>query len=112
MGAIPQEAPSGYRQQDCISCFKCLECPSQGRLFRLCHAPSWKTVEAVSLSRRYVLGSLVFGFFSALMIKTNPLQTESGLKNNRLIRPPGALPEERVRLRLHGLRAVSEGLPQ
>jgi ferredoxin-type protein NapF len=29
------------------------------------------------------------------MMKTNPLQTESGLKNNRLVRPPGALPEEK-----------------
>jgi ferredoxin-type protein NapF len=29
------------------------------------------------------------------VIKTNPLQTESGLRNNRLIRPPGALPEEK-----------------
>jgi ferredoxin-type protein NapF len=47
----------------------------------------------VSLSRRYVLGSLIFGFFSALVIKTNPLQTQNGLINNRLIRPPGALPE-------------------
>jgi ferredoxin-type protein NapF len=28
------------------------------------------------------------------MIKTNPLQSESGRKNDRLIRPPGALPEE------------------
>ena len=37
---------------------------------------------------------LSLGFVSALMIKANPLQTESGLKNNRLIRPPGALPEE------------------
>jgi hypothetical protein len=36
----------------------------------------------VDLSRRYVLGSLGFGFVSALVIKTNPLQTESGLKNN------------------------------
>ena len=41
-----------------------------------------------------MLGSLAFGFFSALTIKTNPLQTESGLVNNRLIRPPGSLPEE------------------
>jgi ferredoxin-type protein NapF len=42
-----------------------------------------------------VVGSLAFGVFSALAIKTNPLQTESGLKNNRLIRPPGALPEQK-----------------
>jgi ferredoxin-type protein NapF len=57
--------------------------------------PHWKAVEGVSLSRRYVVGSLAFGFFAALAIKTNPLQTESGLKNNRLIRPPGALPEKK-----------------
>lgn len=39
------------------------------------------------------MGSLAFGIFSALAIKANPLQTGSGAKNNRLIRPPGSLPE-------------------
>ena len=93
VGAISEEAPQQYCQQDCISCFKCLECPPQAVSFRFA-SPGWKAAEGVSLSRRYVLGSVAFGFVSALVIKTNPLQTESGLKNNRLIRPPGALPEE------------------
>jgi ferredoxin-type protein NapF len=92
--AIPKETPQAYRQQDCISCFKCLECPPEAVSFHF-STPGWKTVDRVNLSRRYVLGSVAFGFFSALVIKTNPLQTESGLKNNRLIRPPGSLPEER-----------------
>jgi len=93
VGAIPQETPQHYRQQDCISCFTCIECPPKAVSFHV-EKPRWKTGEPVSLSRRYVLGSLIFGFFSALTIKTNPLQTESGLVNNRLIRPPGSLPEE------------------
>ncbi len=93
VGAIPAETPQNYRQQDCISCFKCLECPPQAVSFHF-GSPIWKTTDGVNLSRRYVLGSLAFGFVSTLVIKTNPLQTESGLRNNRLIRPPGALPEE------------------
>ena len=93
-GAIPAETPQNYRQEDCISCFKCLECPPQAVSFRFA-SPIWKATDGVNLSRRYVLGSLAFGFVSALVIKTNPLQTESGLRNNRLIRPPGALSEEK-----------------
>ncbi len=92
VGAISREDPQKYRQQDCISCLKCLECPPEAVSFKLLK-PAWRA-ERVNLSRRYVLGSFAFGFFSALMMKTNPLQTESGLTNNRLIRPPGALPEE------------------
>jgi ferredoxin-type protein NapF len=93
-GAIPGETPKHYRQQDCISCFKCLECPPKAVSFRFA-SPAWKSADGVNLTRRYVLGSIGFGFLSALMIKTNPLQTESGLKNNRLIRPPGSLQEEK-----------------
>ncbi|MDP2973193.1 MAG: 4Fe-4S binding protein, partial [Deltaproteobacteria bacterium] len=93
VGAIPEKAPQNYRQQDCVSCFKCLECPPGAVSFHF-NMPRWKTVDGVNLSRRYILGSFAFGCVSALMIKTNPLQSESGLKNNRLIRPPGSLPEE------------------
>ncbi len=94
VGAIPEDTPQAHRHQDCISCFKCLECPPNAVSFNFT-APGWTTVDQTSLSRRYVLGSLVFGLFSAVVIKTNPLQTESGLINNRLIRPPGSLPEEK-----------------
>jgi ferredoxin-type protein NapF len=92
--AIPAETPQKYRQQECISCFNCLECPPRVTSFQF-GSPSWKTTNGVNLSRRYALGSLAFGVASALVIKANPLQSESGLKNNRLIRPPGSLPEER-----------------
>jgi len=94
VGAISEKAPQQYRQHDCISCFKCLECTPQAVSFKFA-SPHWKAADGVNLSRRYVLGSIGFGFVSALVIRTNPLQTESGLKNNRLIRPPGALPEEK-----------------
>jgi len=93
VGAIPEQEPQIYRQQDCVSCFKCLDCPPKAVSFKFAF-PRWKSVEQVSLSRRYVLGSFGFGLLSALVIKTNPLQTESTLKNNRLIRPPGSLPED------------------
>ncbi len=94
VGAIPEEAPEEHRQQDCISCFKCLECPTDAVSFGFA-SPKLKTVNGVNLSRRYVLGSFAFGLASSLMIKTNPLQSESGRTNSRLIRPPGSLPEER-----------------
>jgi len=93
VGAIPEQEPQIYRQQDCVSCFKCLDCPPKAVSFKFAF-PRWKSVEQVSLSRRYVLGSFGFGLLSALVIKTNPLQTENTLKNNRLIRPPGSLPED------------------
>jgi len=93
VGAIPEANPREYRQQDCVSCFKCLECPPEAVSFHF-GLPRWRTVNGVDLSRRYVLGSIGFGVVSALMIKANPLQSESGMKNNRLIRPPGSLPED------------------
>lgn len=93
MGAVIEKNPEAYRHQDCIHCFRCAECPAKAVSFAV-RSPSWKGSPGVDLSRRYVVGSLCLGGFSALMVKTNPLQTESGLRNNRLIRPPGALPEE------------------
>ncbi len=94
VGAIPEGDPGSHRHEGCISCFQCLECPTQAVSFGFT-LPGWGSVDTVNLSRRYVLGCAGFGLLSALMIKTNPLQTESGLINNRLIRPPGALPEEK-----------------
>jgi ferredoxin len=94
VGAIPAETPQNYRQQDCVSCLKCLECQPKAVSFNFSF-PIWKSADGVNLSRRYVLGSLAFGFVSALVIKTNPLQKGNSMRNNRLIRPPGALPEEK-----------------
>ena len=93
VGAIPAEKPETYRQQDCITCLRCTDCPPKAVSFGL-EKPQWESAPGPSLSRRYVVGSLALGLFSALAIKTNPLQAETARKNNRLIRPPGALPEE------------------
>jgi ferredoxin-type protein NapF len=94
VGAISGEMPDQYHPENCISCFKCLECPPKAVSFHFAF-PRWKKAEGVNLSRRYVLGSFALGLASSLVIKTNPLQSESGQINNRLIRPPGSLPEER-----------------
>jgi ferredoxin-type protein NapF len=94
VGAIPEDKPETHRQQDCITCLRCTDCPPRAVVFGL-ERPRWQTAQGVSLSRRYLVGSISLGLFSALAVKTNPLQTESGRKNNRLIRPPGALPEEK-----------------
>ena len=68
-GAIPEQDPETVRQQDCVCCFKCLDCPPKAVSFRFVF-PHWKSTEQVSLSRRYVLGSFGFGLLSALVIKT------------------------------------------
>ena len=93
VGAIPVEKPEAYRQQDCITCLRCTDCPPKAVSFGL-EKPQWETAPGPSLSRRYVVGSLALGLFSALAVKTNPLQAATARKNNRLIRPPGARPEE------------------
>ena len=93
VSAIPPDLPEQYHQSNCISCLKCVDCPAKAVSFGFA-APRWKTTNGIDLSRRYVLGSVALGLTSSLVIKVNPLQSESGLKNNRLIRPPGALPEE------------------
>lgn len=92
VGAIPEEKPESYRQQDCLACLRCTDCPPKAVSFSL-RRPRWEAAPGPSLSRRYVVGSLAFGVFSALAVKTNPLQTATARKNNRMIRPPGALAE-------------------
>ncbi|MBP1717421.1 MAG: hypothetical protein H6Q43_859, partial [Deltaproteobacteria bacterium] len=94
VGAIPEEKPETYRQQDCITCLRCTDCPPKAVSFGM-EAPRWQSAQGVSLSRRYLVGSIGLGLFSTLVVKTNPLQTGSGRRNNRLIRPPGALAEEK-----------------
>ena len=43
VGVIPEEMPDQYRQQDCISCFKCLDCPPKAVSFHFV-SPRWKAV--------------------------------------------------------------------
>jgi len=94
VGAIPQDDPLTYRRANCINCLKCLDCPPKAVSFHF----SWQGLRpapAVTMSRRYALGALGLGLFGALAVKLSPLRGEAKLKNDRLIRPPGALPEDR-----------------
>jgi ferredoxin-type protein NapF len=94
LAAIPADDPLSYRRSTCINCFKCLDCPPRAVSFRFNRGGA-QPVPAVSMSRRYALGSLGLGLFAALSLKTSPLRGQAKLRNSRLIRPPGALPEDR-----------------
>ncbi len=94
MGAIPRDDPLANRRSTCVNCFQCLDCPPRAVSFRFSTGGT-KPVPAVSMSRRYALGSLGLGLFAALAVKLSPLRGAVRLKNYRLIRPPGALLEDR-----------------
>ncbi len=95
MGAIPADDPLAYRRSTCVNCFQCLDCPPKAVSFRLSAGGAKPPVPAVSMTRRYVLGSLGLGLAGAAAVKLSPLRGEAKLRNDRLIRPPGALPEDR-----------------
>jgi ferredoxin len=94
VGAIPADDPLTYRRANCINCFKCLDCPPKAVSFHF-RRGGVRPASSVSMSRRYALGSLGLGLFAALSVKLSPLRGEAKLRNARLIRPPGALPEDR-----------------
>lgn len=91
-GAIEAD-PRHHSPQECILCMQCLECPPEAVTF-LPRLPSLQP-SRLDLNRRYFLGSTLMGAFSAVVIRSNPLQTPSTRINQRLIRPPGSLPEDR-----------------
>jgi len=92
MGAIKAD-PRHHSAQDCILCMRCLDCQPEAVTF----APQLPPLQParLDLNRRYFLGSTVMGAFSAVVIRSNPLQTPSTRINQRLIRPPAAVPEDR-----------------
>lgn len=80
-----------WHKEECHLCFNCLaECPESSLAFRF-FAPLQSTAAAPSLERRAVLGSLSAGAVSVPFLRAN-----TGLhagRNERLIRPPGAVEE-------------------
>jgi len=94
VGAIPADDPLTYRRSNCIDCFTCLDCPPRAVSFRL-GGGSVSPARSVSMSRRYALGSLGLGLAAGLTFKLDPIRGAGRFKNSRLIRPPGALPEDR-----------------
>lgn len=93
MGAVSAD-PRNYNADDCILCLRCMDCPPEAVTFSPL-VPALSRSRGLNLSRRYFMGSTAMGLFLAVAFKANPLQASSAKLNQRLIRPPGSVPEDR-----------------
>jgi ferredoxin-type protein NapF len=90
MDAIERENPRKTRFQECIQCLTCQKiCPQQAISFPLSIKNSYPS--DFNLSRRGFLSSIGTGLAASFLILTTP---KSRFRSERLIRPPGAIPEE------------------
>ncbi len=89
-GAASCEPGTAWQSAECLMCFNCQECcPENAVSFHLAN-PFSKTSK-IDLSRRYVLGGMVTGFFLPFLSKLDGKIYKS--LASALIRPPGALAE-------------------
>ncbi|MBN2103709.1 4Fe-4S binding protein [bacterium] len=89
MGAIPQD-PRKTDHTECINCMDCQAiCPTQAISFNLKGKPA---IEPVDLSRRRLLGAGLAGLASAGLIS---IGFSYPVEKGKVIRPPGALDEDR-----------------
>ena len=89
MAAIPKE-PEKTAAAECIQCLHCENiCPQYAISFKPGAAPAGYS-GALDLTRRGIFLSLGAGALAAMSLKTSPF---TKLTNPRLLRPPGALPE-------------------
>jgi polyferredoxin len=89
MAAIPKE-PEETAAAECIQCLHCSHiCPQSAISFKPGAAPVGYT-GALDLTRRGIFLSLGAGALATMTLKTSPFTT---LSDPRLLRPPGALPE-------------------
>ncbi len=80
----------GWRSSECVYCFTCSAiCPTNAISFpaKLSHEP----IESVNLSRRKFIFSSILGFLAVPFFRITPVRMRA---SEKLIRPPGALPEE------------------
>jgi len=97
MGAISNE-PHNTVHSECIVCLKCREiCPENAISFGW--ASGKNEAPALDLGRRRLVLSGCAGFAAGLLLKTNVESVQGFGKDQvisrvRIIRPPGALPEE------------------
>jgi MauM/NapG family ferredoxin protein len=81
----------GWKKTECVLCGECQEdCPRDAVRFGFASAKAGKAA-GVDLQRRGVIASLCAGIFIPPLIRTDPLAKR---REGRLIRPPGALPED------------------
>jgi MauM/NapG family ferredoxin protein len=89
MAAIPKE-PEKTAAAECIQCLHCSHiCPQSAISFKPGAAPVGYT-GALDLTRRGIFLSLGAGALATMTLKTSPF---TKLSDPRLLRPPGALPE-------------------
>jgi MauM/NapG family ferredoxin protein len=89
MGAI-KEDPKEVSQSECIQCENCVRvCPQNAVEFKFTTPIGKGYSSPVSLSRRAVINSIGAGFALSFIAKTNIAKAQV-----RIIRPPGAIPEE------------------
>jgi MauM/NapG family ferredoxin protein len=79
-----------WRSSECIYCFTCSAiCPTNAISFpvKLSH----ERIESVNLSRRKLIFTSILGFLAVPFFRITPASKRA---SEKLIRPPGALPEE------------------
>lgn len=80
----------GWKSSECVYCFTCAAiCPTNAVKFPAKF--SAEKVEAIDLSRRKLLFTSLLGIFATPFFRLTPTRHRA---SERLIRPPGALPEE------------------
>jgi MauM/NapG family ferredoxin protein len=79
-----------WRSPECVYCFTCSAiCPTNAISFPAKFSP--ERVESINLSRRKLIFSSLLGFFAVPFFRLSP---SSQRASEKLIRPPGALPEK------------------
>ncbi len=79
-----------WRSSECVYCFTCSAiCPTKAIAFPAKFAH--ESIESVNLSRRKLIFSSILGFIAVPFFRITPVSMRA---SEKLIRPPGALPEE------------------
>ena len=80
----------GWKSSECVYCFTCSSiCPTNAMAFPIKSQP--EEIQKVDLSRRKLIFTSLLGLFAVPFFRLSPSTKRSSPK---LIRPPGALPEE------------------
>ena len=99
-----------WRKSECLMCMNCVgSCPDHALRFRF-FRPNPKEVASPDLGRRRTLTGLAAGAVAVPLMRANTGLGKS--RNERLLRPPGALDETDFLGALHPLRGMHESLPQ
>ena len=92
MGAV-EDDPSKVKARECLECRTCkLICPKEAISFKAAFSPFRDDIRTeTGITRRGFLYSLSGGLASSFLLFNSPLKRQ---RNDTLIRPPGAIPEE------------------